>query len=239
MSKNYLFTSESVTEGHPDKVCDQISDAILDSILLQDAEARVACETMITTGWVIVSAEITTTAKIDYDSIIKETLSDIGYTREELGEISMQEKSEKKLWISTLIKNQSPHIAQGVDFDENNEQGAGDQGLMFGYACNETPEFMPLPITISHRLAERLALVRKNGTLNWLKPDGKSQVTIKYDANNNPIKVEKVVVATQHADMLDEFSSEGEEHQYIKENIIEHVILPVLKEYELDNDNNF
>ncbi len=239
MSKNYLFTSESVTEGHPDKVCDQISDAILDSILLQDAEARVACETMITTGWVIVSAEITTTAKIDYDSIIKETLSDIGYTREELGEISMQEKSEKKLWISTLIKNQSPHIAQGVDFDENNEQGAGDQGLMFGYACNETPEFMPLPIIISHRLAERLALVRKNGTLDWLKPDGKSQVTIKYDANDNPIKVEKVVVATQHADMLDEFSSEEEEHQYIKENIIKHVILPVLKEYELDYDNDF
>ena len=237
--KNYLFTSESVTEGHPDKICDQISDAILDEILSQDTESRVACETMITTGWVIVSAEITTTAKVDYDNIIKQTLSDIGYTREELGAITMQEKSEKKLWVSTLIKNQSPHIAQGVDFDENNEQGAGDQGLMFGYACNETPELMPFPIILSHRLAEKLSSVRKEKILPWLKPDGKSQVTIEYDHHDNPIKIQKVVIATQHEDMLDQFSSEKDEHTYIKDNIIKYVILPVLSEYQLDYNDDF
>ncbi len=237
--KNYLFSSESVTEGHPDKVCDQISDAILDALLEQDPQSRVACETMITTGWVIVSAEITTKATIDYDSIIKETLADIGYTENDLGAIEMQKNSEKKLWVSTLIKEQSPHIAQGVDSDENHEQGAGDQGLMFGYACNETPELMPLPITLSHRLAERLAAVRKDGTLSWLKPDGKSQVTIEYDENGNPIRIKKVVIATQHENMLDQFKTEKDEHAYIKNNIIEHVIIPVLNEYDIDYDNDF
>ena len=237
--KNYLFSSESVTEGHPDKVCDQISDAILDALLEQDPQSRVACETMITTGWVIVSAEISTKATIDYDSIIKETLADIGYTENDLGAIEMQKNSEKKLWVSTLIKEQSPHIAQGVDSDENHEQGAGDQGLMFGYACNETPELMPLPITLSHRLAERLAAVRKDGTLSWLKPDGKSQVTIEYDENDNPIRIKKVVIATQHENMLDQFKTEKDEHAYIKNNIIEHVIIPVLNEYDIDYDNDF
>ena len=235
---SYLFSSESVTEGHPDKVCDQISDAILDALLNQDPDSRVACETMITTGWVIVSAEITTKAKIDYDSIIKKTLDEIGYTEDDLGAIEMQDGGEKKLWVSTLIKNQSLHIAQGVDSDENHEQGAGDQGLMFGYACNETPELMPLPITLSHRLAERLALVRKDGTLDWLKPDGKSQVTVKYD-DGRPLKIEKVVIATQHDDMLDKFNTEKEEHAFIKENVIEHVILPILKDYGIDYDDNF
>ena len=235
---SYLFSSESVTEGHPDKVCDQISDAILDALLNQDPDSRVACETMITTGWVIVSAEITTKAKIDYDSIIKKTLDEIGYTEDDLGAIEMQDGGEKKLWVSTLIKNQSLHIAQGVDSDENHEQGAGDQGLMFGYACNETPELMPLPITLSHRLAERLALVRKDGTLGWLKPDGKSQVTVKYD-DGRPLKIEKVVIATQHDDMLDKFNTEKEEHAFIKENVIEHVILPILKDYGIDYDDNF
>ena len=237
--ENYLFSSESVTEGHPDKVCDQISDAILDALLEQDPQSRVACETMITTGWVIVSAEITTKATIDYDSIIKETLADIGYTENDLGAIEMQKNSEKKLWVSTLIKEQSPHIAQGVDSDENHEQGAGDQGLMFGYACNETPELMPLPITLSHRLAERLAAVRKDGTLSWLKPDGKSQVTIEYDENGNPVRIKKVVIATQHENMLDQFKTEKDEHAYIKNNIIEHVIIPVLNEYDIDYDNDF
>ena len=236
---NYLFTSESVTEGHPDKVCDQISDAILDALLNQDPDSRVACETMITTGWVIVSAEITTKADIDYDSIIRKTLDEIGYTKDDLGAIEMQEGGEKKLWVSTLIKNQSPHIAQGVDSDDNHEQGAGDQGLMFGYACNETPELMPLPITLSHRLAERLALVRKDGTLGWLKPDGKSQVTVKYNGDGKAIKIEKVVIATQHDDMLGEFNTEQEEHGFIKQNIIEHVILPVLDDYGIDFDDNF
>ena len=237
--KNYLFSSESVTEGHPDKVCDQISDAILDALLEQDENSRVACETMITTGWVIVSAEITTQAKIDYDAIIRKTLDEIGYLESDLGTIKMQEDSEDKLWVSTLIKNQSPHIAQGVDLNDKNEQGAGDQGLMFGFACNETPELMPLPITLSHRLSEQLAKVRKDGTLSWLKPDGKSQVTIEYDSNEKPVRVKKVVIATQHIDMLDEFKTEEKEHEFIKSNIIKHVILPVLDNYGIAYDSNF
>ncbi len=237
--KKYLFTSESVTEGHPDKVCDQISDAILDAILEQDSESRVACETMITTGWVIVSAEITTKAVIDYDAIIRNTLNEIGYTDKDLGSISMQEGQKEKFWVSTLIKNQSPHIAQGVDSKEDHEQGAGDQGLMFGYACNETPELMPLPITISHRLSEKLAAERKNGTLGWLKPDGKSQVTIEYDENNLPIRVKKVVIATQHDDMLDQFNDEKEEHAFIEKEVVNNVIKPVLEDYKLDFSDNF
>ena len=237
--KNYLFSSESVTEGHPDKVCDQISDAILDALLEQDENSRVACETMITTGWVIVSAEITTQAKIDYDAIIRKTLDEIGYLESDLGTIKMQEDSEEKLWVSTLIKNQSPHIAQGVDLNDKNEQGAGDQGLMFGFACNETPELMPLPITLSHRLSEQLAKVRKDGTLSWLKPDGKSQVTIEYDSNEKPVRVKKVVIATQHIDMLDEFKTEEKEHEFIKSNIIKHVVLPVLDNYGIAYDSNF
>ena len=237
--KNYLFSSESVTEGHPDKVCDQISDAILDALLEQDENSRVACETMITTGWVIVSAEITTQAKIDYDAIIRKTLDEIGYLESDLGTIKMQEDGEDKLWVSTLIKNQSPHIAQGVDLNDKNEQGAGDQGLMFGFACNETPELMPLPITLSHRLSEQLAKVRKDGTLSWLKPDGKSQVTIEYDSNEKPVRVKKVVIATQHIDMLNEFKTEEKEHEFIKSNIIKHVILPVLDNYGIAYDSNF
>ena len=237
--KNYLFSSESVTEGHPDKVCDQISDAILDALLEQDEDSRVACETMITTGWVIVSAEITTQAKIDYDAIIRKTLDEIGYLESDLGTIKMQKDSEDKLWVSTLIKNQSPHIAQGVDLNDKNEQGAGDQGLMFGFACNETPELMPLPITLSHRLSEQLAKVRKDGTLSWLKPDGKSQVTIEYDSNEKPVRVKKVVIATQHIDMLNEFKTEEKEHEFIKSNIIKHVILPVLDNYGIPYDSNF
>ena len=237
--ESYLFSSESVTEGHPDKVCDQISDAILDALLDQDPESRVACEAMITMGWVIVSAEITTKAEIDYDSIIRQTLDEIGYTKDDLGAIEMQEGGEKKLWVSTLIKKQSSHIAQGVDSDASHEQGAGDQGLMFGYACNDTPELMPLPITLSHRLAERLAFVRKEEILSWLKPDGKSQVTVKYNNNGKPVKIEKVVIATQHKDMLDQFDSEKKEHAFIKQSIIEKVILPVLDEYDIAFDDNF
>ena len=235
MIGNYLFTSESVTEGHPDKVCDMISDAILDAILQQDPDSRVACETMITTAKVIVSAEITTKAKVDYKKIVSETLKFIGYDSRELGVLEGEEKN----FILTLMKEQSQHIAQGVNSSEDREQGAGDQGLMFGYACRETPELMPLPITLAHRLTERLTEVRKNGTLPWLKPDGKSQVTIEYDKTDKPIKVKKVVVATQHSDMLDKFETEQNEHVYIKENIINNVIIPVLDSYSLDYDDDF
>ena len=222
---NYLFTSESVTEGHPDKVADCISDAVLDTILNQDSEARVACETMIT-GLdskklkVIISGEITTSAKVDYDNVVNKTLKDIGYLED--------------YDLSTLIKPQSKHIAQGVDSSDSHAQGAGDQGLMFGFACNETPQLMPLPIVLSHELAKQLTKVRKGNTIKGLCPDGKSQVTIKYDSDSNPVKVEKVVIATQHLDMIEngQFKSEDSEHAFIRENVIKYVILPTLSKYE-------
>ena len=222
---NYLFTSESVTEGHPDKVADCISDAVLDAILDQDSEGRVACETMIT-GLdseklkVIISGEITTSAKINYDEIVDQTLKGIGYLED--------------YDLSTLIKPQSKHIAQGVDSSDDHDQGAGDQGLMFGFACNETPQLMPLPIVLSHELAKQLTKVRKENVLEGLCPDGKSQVTIEYDSNSKPVKVEKVVIATQHLDMIEsgQFSNEDSEHAFIRENIIKHVILPTLNKYD-------
>jgi len=239
MNKHYLFTSESVTEGHPDKVCDLISDSILDEILKIDSDARVACETMITTARVVVSAEITTKAKIDYEKVIIDTLSYIGYSKEDLGAINIGSDGEKKVIIETLMKEQSPHIAQGVNISKDHEQGAGDQGLMFGYACKETPELMPLPITIAHRLTEKLTEVRKNGTLDWLKPDGKSQVTIEYNHDDVPTRVKKVVIATQHKDMLDVYSDEKAEHNFIKESIIKEVIIPILNNYSLEYDEDF
>ena len=231
MSGKYLFTSESVTEGHPDKVADCISDAILDAILAQDPDSRVACETMITGAKdkeslkVFISGEITSDAIVDYSKIAKQTLLEIGYTEE--------------CDVDTLIKPQSKHIAQGVDSDDAHEQGAGDQGLMFGFACNETKELMPLPITLSHKLAKRLTDARKSGKLPWLKPDGKSQVSVQYDENNVPILVDKVVIATQHDDMLDKFNNEVDESHFIKKNIVEHVIRPVLDSLALDYNNNF
>ena len=231
MSEKYLFTSESVTEGHPDKVCDMISDAILDAILSEDKDARVACETMITTARVIVSAEITTTAKVNYDLIIRNTLNEIGYSNNDLG--------SDEISIETYIKEQSPQIAQGVDESSEHEQGAGDQGLMFGYACRETPEYMPLPIVLSHGLTKKLAEVRKNGKLSWLKPDGKSQVTVEYDSKDMPVKVKKIVIATQHADLLSIYGSEKNEHAFIKDAVINNVILPVLNQYDLDYEDDF
>ena len=223
---NYLFTSESVTEGHPDKVADCISDAILDAILAQDPESRVACETMITGAKnkdslkIFISGEITSDADVNYSEIAEKTLREIGYNEE--------------CNIETLIKPQSRHIAQGVDSDENHEQGAGDQGLMFGYACNETPQLMPLPIVLSHELAKQLTKVRKENILEGLCPDGKSQVTIEYGSDFKPVKVKKVVIATQHLDMIEsgQFSNEDLEHAFIRENIIKHVILPTLNKYD-------
>jgi len=229
---NHLFTSESVTEGHPDKVCDQISDAILDAILTNDPNGRVACETLTTTNLVIISGEITTENHPDYENIVRETIRNIGYTD------NSSKFSADKVDVQLYIDEQSPEIAQGVNELDNREQGAGDQGLMFGFACKETPELMPLPIQLSHRLTEKLAEVRKNGTLPWLRPDGKSQVTVEYDGFT-PISISKVVIATQHDDMLNTYSNEEEEHAFITKEIIENVITPVLDKYEIDYDENF
>ena len=238
MQKGYIFTSESVTEGHPDKICDRISDAILDEILSQDSESRVACETMITQGQTIISGEITTNAEVKYNSIVEKTITDIGYTTQELGATDTLSKN-KHFSIEHNIVSHSPHIAQGVNIFEDHEQGAGDQGLMFGFACNETPELMPIPIQLAQKLALHLSKLRKTKELNWLKPDGKSQVSVEYDNNNKPVKVNNVVIATQHEDMLNIFKTEEEEHKFISDNIISKIIKPVLNDYKIDYDNNF
>ena len=231
MSK-YLFTSESVTEGHPDKVCDAISDAILDNLLSQDSESHVACETLATNGLVVVSGEVRSSGSLDIQNIVRETLSDIGYTDEAKG------MDNNSVEVREIIHEQSPEIAQGVDSDNLSEQGAGDQGLMFGFACKETEELMPLPIQIAQRLTERLAVVRKDGTLPWLRPDGKSQVTVEYDGFT-PIRVTKVVIATQHDDMLEEYGSEEQELDFVKSQVIDHIIIPVLDKYGIPYENEF
>jgi len=232
MPARRLFTSESVTEGHPDKICDQISDAILDAILADDPHGRVACETLATTGLILVSGEITTTTYVDIPSIVRKTLADIGYTRAAYG-ISATEAA-----VITSIDEQSPEIAQGVDDSDEHEQGAGDQGQMFGFACDETPELMPLPIQLAHGIASRLAEVRKSEELPWLRPDGKSQVTVEYEGDQ-PVAVRKVVVATQHDDLSDAYPDVSMEHQFIVREVIKHVILPVLAESGIDYDEHF
>ncbi len=226
----HLFTSESVTEGHPDKICDQISDAVLDAIYAQDPNARVACETTVTTGIVSVMGEITTNCYVDIPKIARSVIEDIGYTRAKYG------FDANTCAVVTSIDEQSADIALGVDnslerkegdVDAALENGAGDQGMMFGYACDETPELMPLPISLAHKMAKRLTEVRKNGTLPYLRPDGKTQVTIEYDENNRPARVEAIVVSSQHAP---EVSLEQ-----IREDITEQVIRATVPAELLDD----
>lgn len=229
----YLFTSESVTEGHPDKICDQISDAILDAILACDPTARVACETAVTTGLVLVMGEVTTHCYVDIPKIVRHTIREIGYDRAKYG-FDCDTCS-----VLTSLEEQSPDIAQGVDhaweqrqgdLDDISQTGAGDQGLMFGYASNETPELMPLPIALAHQLTRKLAEVRKDGTLDYLRPDGKSQVTVKYEAGK-PVSVEAVVISTQHHPEIT--------HEQIEADVRRHVIEPVIPAQFLNNGTQY
>lgn len=235
LNNKRLFTSESVTEGHPDKIADQVSDAILDAILKDDPNARVACETTVTTGMALIAGEISTTTYVDIPKVFRETIKEIGYTRAKYG------YDYETMAILTAIDEQSPDIAQGVDKaleyrDKDSEEeieatGAGDQGLMFGYATNETETYMPLAIYLSHQLAKRLSDVRKDGTLNYLRPDGKVQVTVEYDENDNPVRIDTIVVSTQHA--------EDVTLEQIQEDIKAHVIYPTVPENLINEQTKF
>ena len=213
MSNSYLFTSESVSEGHPDKVADQISDAVLDAILKDDKRARVACETLVKTGVVIVAGEVTTSAWVDVESLVRKTVLDIGYNSSEMG------FDGASCGVLNVIGKQSPDIAMGVDRKDERKQGAGDQGLMFGYATNETDVLMPAAITLSHRLVERQAAVRKKGKLAWLRPDAKSQVTLRYE-NDKPVAIDAVVLSTQHSDDIST--------RKLRDAVMDEILLPVL-----------
>ncbi|MEM7017464.1 MAG: methionine adenosyltransferase [Pseudomonadota bacterium] len=224
MSESQLFTSESVSEGHPDKVCDQISDAVLDAILQQDKRARVACETMVKTGMAIVAGEITTSATIDAEEIVRGVIKDIGYNSSDMG------FDWESCAVLSGLGKQSADIAMGVNETEDHEQGAGDQGLMFGYATNETDVLMPAPITYSHRLVERQAHLRKSGILPWLRPDAKSQVTFRYE-NNQPVGIDAVVLSTQHAPEID--------NKDLYEAVHDEIIAPVLPKQWLNEDTRY
>ena len=224
MAKTHLFTSESVSEGHPDKVADQISDAILDAIFEQDNQARVACETMVNTGMVVLSGEITTSAWIDMQAVVRQTVKEIGYNSSEMG------FDYESCAVLTSIDKQSVDIAAGVDETNDHEQGAGDQGLMFGYASNETEVLMPAPICFAHQLVKRQAEVRKNGTLPWLRPDAKSQVTFKYE-DDKPVGIDAVVLSTQHSPEI--------EQDALVEAVMDEIIKPVLPPAWLSKDTKY
>jgi len=217
----YLFTSECVTMGHPDKVADQISDAILDALLEQDPNSRVACETMVTTGLVVIAGEVTTNAQINYQEVVRNTIKDIGYTDPNIG------FDYKGCGVMVTLDKQSADIAVGVDESGDKEQGAGDQGMMFGYACKETPELMPLPMSLARKLANKLAEVRQSGELEYLRPDGKTQVTINYEGDK-PISVDAIVLSTQHA--------KGISQDKLREDIIEKVVKPTIPAELLTDD---
>ncbi len=222
-ARTYVFTSESVTEGHPDKIADQISDSVLDAVLSKDPDGRVACETLVTTGLVVVAGEISTETYVDVPRLVRDKIADIGYTHHELG------LDAETCGVITSIQEQSPDIARGVDKTDSNDDlenvGAGDQGMMFGYACRETPQLMPLPITLAHAICRRLAEVRKAGTLEYLRPDGKSMVTVRYEEDEHgrsrPIEIDRLLVVSQHAEGVDV-------NGRMKADIIEHVLHPIL-----------
>lgn len=224
MSTNYVHTSESVSEGHPDKIADLISDTILDAILAKDPKARVACETYVKTGFVLVGGEITTTATVDVEALTRATIKDIGYTHSDMG------FDADSCGVITAIGRQSPDIAQGIDHKDPHDQGAGDQGIMFGFACNETQELMPAPIAYAHKLVKRQAELRKNGALPWLRPDAKSQITLRYN-DFKPIAVDSIVFSTQHDPHI--------KHDAIVEAVIENIIKPIMPEEWLTKDTKY
>jgi len=224
LKSNYLFTSESVSEGHPDKIADQISDAVLDAILKQDKNSRVACETLVKTGFVVLAGEVTTSAWVDLDDLVRKVIVDIGYNSSEIG------FDGHTCGVLSAIGKQSSDIAQGVDRDVDENQGAGDQGLMFGFACNDTDVLMPAPLTYAHRLVKRQAEVRKNGALTWLRPDAKSQITVRY-ADGKPVAIDAVVLSTQHHPGVSEAT--------LHEAVMEEIIKPTLPAEWLHKDTKY
>lgn len=244
MSRRYLFTSESVTEGHPDKICDQISDTILDTLLAQDPTSRVAAEVVVNTGLVLITGEITTKANVNYANIARKKIAEIGYINADNG------FSSNSTSVIVALDEQSPDIAQGVNTaQETREQdsdeafdtiGAGDQGIMFGFACNETPELMPLPICLAHRIARRLAAVRKTGELSYLRPDGKTQVTVIYE-DGRPVGIDTILISTQHTAIIDDITDEAAVQAKIKEDLWAAVVEPVFGDLEIkpDEDTRF
>ena len=229
----YVFTSESVTEGHPDKICDQVSDAVLDALLAQDPASRVACETVVNTGLCIITGEVTTTARVDFNTLVRGVIADIGYSSAKAGGFDANSCS-----VLVALDQQSPDIAQGVDEaddhagDPLDKVGAGDQGIMFGYACDETPELMPLPISLAHRLARRLAEVRHNGTLGYLLPDGKTQVSVVYE-DDQPVAIDTILISTQHIAEIDGISDEKGLRERISADLWTHVVEPATADLSL------